>query len=138
MNDFEKTEADDGNFHGSGERILLVDDDPTILEWLEAFLSIYGYTVVCAPDAADALALYERERGDFDLLFTDVTLPKTSGVELAEQISNLRPEMPILIGSGYMNEEAFSLMTDSKRYPFMSKPYMIEELLKTIKQLMST
>ena len=138
MNDFENTGADDSNIHGNGERILLVDDDPTILEWLEAFLSIYGYTVVCAPDAADALALYERERGDFDLLFTDVTLPKTSGVELAEQISNLRPEMPILIGSGYMNEEAFSLMTDSKRYPFMSKPYMTDELLKTIKQLMST
>lgn len=138
MDHASKTETNEGNLQGSGERILLVDDDPAILEALKTILGIYGYTVFCAFDAANALVLFEKEKRIFDLLFTDVTLPVTTGIELAEKILLLRPDMPVLLGSGYMNEESVSFITKGKRYPFMSKPYETEGLLRTIKKLLKS
>jgi ActR/RegA family two-component response regulator len=55
----------DRNFHGTGERNLLVDDNPFLLDYLDAFLTMYGYTVVYAPDVANGLTLFEEEPEEF-------------------------------------------------------------------------
>jgi len=125
------------NLRGDGERILVVDDEPAILEVLLELFSSYGFTVSLALNAEKALALFKEKKGNFDLVFTDISLPGMSGIELAEKLTCKKPSLPILLGSGGLQEESQAQTITEKGYPFIKKPYRFGPLLQTIKQLNS-
>jgi len=83
------------------ERILFVDDEPTIVNLQKKFLEILGYTVTGMGDSEDALALFKEDPNAFDLLITDQTIPHLSGAELAREVLKLRADMPIILCTGY-------------------------------------
>ncbi|HEU5081105.1 MAG TPA: ATP-binding protein [Opitutaceae bacterium] len=86
---------------GNGERILVVDDEPLIATMTARSLEHLGYAVTSFNDPVDALAAVQSDPKKFDLVVTDLTMPMMRGTELAEKILKIRPDVPILLITGY-------------------------------------
>jgi len=82
------------------ETILVVDDNSAILILVRDLLEVEGYTVFIAGDAETAITLYQDHRSAVALLLTDVVMPNMNGLELADHILRLEPQMPVLLMSG--------------------------------------
>ncbi len=103
---------------GGGATVLLVEDNDQVREFAESLLADLDYRVVSAPSAE--VALEALAANDVDLLFTDVMMPGMSGVELAERARALRPDLPVLLASGYSEEMAGGA---ARAYETLAKPY---------------
>jgi len=83
------------------ERILLVDEEPVIVRMLERVLDILGYRVTVFSSSMEALASYTKNPDKFDLVITDMTMPEMSGIDLTRALLTLRPELPIILCTGF-------------------------------------
>lgn len=86
---------------GHGERILFVDDEKGLVNMATLMLTRMGYGVVGKTDSVEALSVFREDPNKFDFVITDQTMPKMKGTELAKEILNIRPEIPIVLCSGY-------------------------------------
>jgi CheY-like chemotaxis protein len=122
---------------GGKERVLVVEDEPRVLQFVSAQLVSLGYEVTAVSTGPDALsALKQGDR--FDLLFTDVVLPKgMSGVELAEHARQIRPDIKVLLTSGY-SEGVFQQQgtADGKGIPLLRKPYRRKALAEMLRNVL--
>jgi two-component system cell cycle sensor histidine kinase/response regulator CckA len=85
---------------GQNERILIIDDEIPVLSMMQQRLRQMGYRVVTRADSVEALKTFRAEPGKFDLVITDHTMPSMQGAELAEQVGDLRPDVPIVLMTG--------------------------------------
>lgn len=115
-------------------RILVVEDDPSILRGLQLNLGMEGYTVRSAMDGEAGLALARTEKPD--LLVVDVMLPKLGGLELVKELRATDPDLPILILSakGQEQDKVKGLQFGADDY--MVKPFGLKELLARIEALL--
>lgn len=115
-------------------RILVVEDDPSILRGLQLNLGMEGFTVRSAMDGEAGLALARSEKPD--LLLVDVMLPKLGGLELVKQLRETDPDIPILILSakGQETDKVTGLQFGADDY--MTKPFGLKELLARIEALL--
>ncbi len=120
---------------GDGCRILLVEDNPDVREAVGALLEAMGHTVVDACDGEDALNLFEKREHDFDLLVTDVIMPRMGGQEIASRILERRPGMKVLYMSGYPDNALVQdgILTDGIN--FLQKPFSAALLRKKVREL---
>ena len=81
--------------------LLVVDDEPNLLDLLRRYLGRLGYEVEACGDAPEALARFEGKPESFSMVITDLSLPTLSGEELIERIRQIRPGLPAIITSGY-------------------------------------
>ncbi|HEX7581684.1 MAG TPA: ATP-binding protein, partial [Gaiellaceae bacterium] len=124
---------DEGPLNGT-ETILLVEDEETLRRLGRQMLELYGYTALVAADGAEALALAQSHPHPIELLMTDILMPKMGGIELAERLSALRPELKVLYTSGY-NDSGSNLKTIAgSRY--LQKPYAMDDLARTLRELL--
>jgi PAS domain S-box-containing protein len=86
------------------ERILLVDDEEVLAAMGKQMLEHLGYRVTVRTDSSDALHTFQSQPQDFDLVISDRTMPRMTGFELAEQIKTIRPDIPIILCTGYSDE----------------------------------
>jgi len=114
------------------ERILLVEDDLGVLSFAARALRAKGYVVMEAETAEEALNSFEMENGEFDVLFTDVVLPGISGIELVDRILKIKPGLPVVLTSGYMNYRTDPDVIRRKDLFFLSKPYDTKDLYSMI------
>jgi len=113
--------------------ILIVEDDPDVREMVVGILSDLGYRTLVASNGPEALAILNRDRS-VDLLFTDIVMPAgMSGTELARRASRLRPDLKVLLSSGYAREANLSHSARIE-FPFISKPYRPRALGKSSKK----
>ena len=112
--------------------ILFVEDDFIIALATRAMLKELGHNVTDVRSGPKALEVLERGE-PVDLLITDFSMPRMTGVELAEKARELRPALPILLATGYMNMPEGSSIS----LPRLSKPYMLAELREKIDSVMS-
>ena len=124
--------------YGNGERILLVEDEESMLNFVKIVLSENGYTVFSASSAQEAVKIFKQENYNFRLIFSDVVLPDSSGVRLVEELLFYKPELLCLLTSGYTDEKSQWAMIQEKGYPFLQKPYTLYDLFKTIKDVLSS
>ena len=85
---------------GAGERLLVVDDEPVIARVVSEQLRRLGYHVTAVNDPEEALELLAEEPDEFDLLLTDLQMPRMDGVELAARAGQVRPELPVVLSTG--------------------------------------
>jgi PAS domain S-box-containing protein len=85
---------------GSG-CILVVDDEDSLLEYMDEMLSDYGYEVIRSENGGAALTLFQKNPNKFDMVITDQTMPIISGIELSRRILNIRPNIPIILCTGH-------------------------------------
>ncbi|MBA3581350.1 MAG: PAS domain S-box protein [Gammaproteobacteria bacterium] len=89
---------------GRGQRILFVDDEKTLVMLAAELLADLGYDPVVCDSALDAFDIFKKNPEGFDLVITDYSMPKMSGLELAEVISAIRPSQAVILLTGYMDE----------------------------------
>jgi CheY-like chemotaxis protein len=114
---------------GSGT-VLLVEDNPDVASVSAGLLEQLGYTVRRVPDAEAALR--EVERDGIDLVFSDIVMPgRMDGLSLARRLKDIRPNLPILLATGYAN-----MAVDVRgKFPIIRKPYEIHQLSQAIAKL---
>ena len=121
-------------FKGNQERILLVEDEEVVRSLLEELLSEKGYKVFPAACAKEALDIFEKEKGAFDLIFSDVVLPDLRGPKLVEQLLKQNPEIRVLFTSGYSDEKSDWQSINKFGYSFLNKPFTSYDMLKAVKE----
>ncbi len=119
---------------GKGERILLVDDEEGILEYVDKALTRCGYRIYPASNSKEALHVFEKEKGNFSLLLSDIVLPDKDGVELAHQLLDDNPNLPVLLSSGYNDCRTRYPTLQNNGFPFLQKPYTLNHLLHMIRK----
>jgi CheY-like chemotaxis protein len=125
-----------GFVHGAGQRILLVEDEEMVRAVTAEMLSRAGYTVVTATDGEDALRVVEEEEQPFDLLFTDLMMPRMTGTELAAQLRARGQDLPVVYSSGYTKNMLVDGEPDD-RTVVLSKPFSSEALSSAVHELLS-
>ncbi len=122
---------------GGGETILLVEDDPLVRAHVAELVGSLGYTVVSAADGAAALRVL-GERREIDLLFTDVVMPGgMNGRELAERARGLRPDLPVLLTSGYTADALPDSVDCNGALPILKKPYRRDKLAAKLRNALT-
>ena len=131
----EECEARGKESAGVGQRILLVEDEEAVRDFAKRALSENGYVVVCASDADEAIGIFERERGDFELVFSDVVLPDKTGIQLADELLSRKPDLRVLLSSGYTDHKSQWPIVEERGYRFIQKPYSLPDLLGTVREM---
>lgn len=109
-------------------RVLLVDDEPTILETGEAQLRHLGFQVRTARDGQEAVDLLEADPGAIDLVLMDITMPRLDGREAFQRIRALRPGLRVILSSGYDEQDSLKDLSRQGLTGFLQKPYRLQEL----------
>lgn len=122
--------ADHRIYRGKGEKILLVEDDPDVMNLTGMVLGENGYTVSMCRNACEALDLFEKK--DFDLLISDLVLPDGRGVSLATRLRERKPDLKVLLVSGYSDSLMGMEKALKQEYPFLPKPYTAFNLLRKV------
>jgi CheY-like chemotaxis protein len=115
------------------ETVLLVEDEPALRASVRRILEQNGYKVVVASDAFEALKATEDHRNTFDLLVTDIALPKMRGTELAQRLLQRHPRLRVLCMSGYSEEK---IPLDSAH--FIPKPFRREALIRKVREILDS
>jgi signal transduction histidine kinase/CheY-like chemotaxis protein len=119
-----------------GHTVLLVDDELEIRNMVSDFLQMQGHTVLAAGDAEQAMMAASGHEGTIDLLITDVVMPHTDGFELAVKLRKQRPEMPVLVISGFTGGALAKRGRDLGEVPFLSKPFSLRQLEASLKDIL--
>ncbi len=122
---------------GENQRILVAEDESTVREVVIAILEGNGYQVVVAEDGRKALEIFKASPGEFDGLLTDIKMPNMDGMALAHAVREIKPRLPILIASGYIDHAEFSAGQQSE-FEFISKPYKVSALLNGLEKVLQT
>jgi two-component system cell cycle sensor histidine kinase/response regulator CckA len=115
------------------ECILLVEDEDVVRRLTAQALGRYGYDVLEARDAEEAMGIWRDRSGEIDLLVTDVVMPGSDGKQLFLRLSAQRPEMPVVFMSGYDEEIVVEHGVLDDR-PFIAKPFTIEGLSVKVRE----
>jgi PAS domain S-box-containing protein len=118
------------------ETLLVVEDQEEVRAYAVSVLESYGYTVLDAPDGANALAVAEHHSGPIHLLLTDVVLPGMNGRQLADRLTVIRPEMKVLYTSGYTQDVIAHRGVLDRDVAYLPKPYSPEALAERIRSVL--
>ena len=118
--------------------VLVVDDEPEVLELAAEILKRVGYSVLQAADGAAALEVARLHEGEIHLLVTDMVMPGMSGRDLAERLRALRTELPVLYISGYVQDAAARAALASEQSAFVAKPFTPELFTDRVRELLAT
>ncbi len=123
---------------GQGEHVLCVDDEPALIELLRDQLETLGYRITAHVSPMEALSDFLSRPLDFDVVVTDLTMPGMSGAELAERILKVRPDLPIVMATGYgrvMTEES---ARELGLRPLLYKPFSMAVLGEAIQDALAS
>jgi two-component system cell cycle sensor histidine kinase/response regulator CckA len=119
------------------ETVLLVEDDERVRALSRTILRKYGYNVLVAESAGDAVLVSEQHAGPIQLLLTDVVMPRMNGRLLAERLTASRPEMGVLFMSGYTDDSVMRDGIIDSALAFLDKPITPEVLARKVREVIS-
>ena len=102
-------------------RILIVDDDPVVLEIMKSFVATFGYPYLTAGNGREALDILDRE--EVNLLVTDIKMPEMDGIELLRQCRKRHPEIGVIVVTGLSGEYSYVDVINEGAIDFMTKPF---------------
>ena len=120
------------------ETILLVEDEATLLQLIQAMLEELGYQILVAGSPDQAIQLLDKHANDIDLLMTDVIMPNMNGQELASHALKVRPEIRVLFTSGYTANVIAHHGVLDEGVNFLQKPFLVEELARKLRQTLES
>jgi len=120
------------------ERILFVDDEKILAELAKTMLESFGYKVVVRTSSVEALELFRAKPDEFDLVLTDMTMPNMTGDKLAGEMLRIRPNIPIILCTGFSEQ-----MTEEKAKKvgirgFVMKPIVMREIAQIIREILDS
>jgi len=115
--------------------ILIVDDEPSLLEIVSFVLGAAGYTLLLANSPNEAIRLAEAHAGKIDLLLSDIVMPEMNGPELAIRLATFKPDMKVLFMSGY--PENHTKVRGAGTAEFIGKPFVIAALVRKVEDVLA-
>jgi CheY-like chemotaxis protein len=123
--------------HAAGRHVVYVDDDPVMVVMVEGLLRHAGYRVSTFEDPREALVRLRIGPADVDLVVTDFNMPGLSGLEVAGELAALRPELPVVISSGYVTEALLDAAGRIGVRSVMQKEFTLEQLPALLRKLLA-
>jgi PAS domain S-box-containing protein len=120
--------------HGNGQRVLVVDDDNVCGFAVEKIVESLGYRATRCSVPEEALALFTSAPMDFDLVISDLAMPGMDGAELIEHLTRIRPDVPIIVITGYMETARQRQLGKSPARAVLRKPVSRDELARVLSQ----
>ncbi len=120
------------DLQGGTGRILLVDDEEQVVQVTGEILQNLGYEVVGRTSPQEALQLFTSAPHDFDLILTDLTMPGLTGLELSERVKELRPDIPIILFTGYSDQVSKDAAVEAGIAEYCMKPISMRDLSTVI------
>ena len=131
----ESKKQDQAGFSGS-ERILFVDDEVSVAAPVGEMLSQFGYDVETSTNPNHALTAFRADPHRFDLLITDMTMPDLPGDDLAREVMRIRPDMPVIICTGF-NHWIDEFKADAMGVKgLIPKPFTIKDVAKVVREVL--
>ncbi len=121
---------------GGSERILLIDDEPDLIEMMEIILSKLGYKVTSLSDSREALTLFCSDPEAFDIVITDMTMPKIDGAALSQKMIEVRNDIPIVLCTGYSETISIEDAKEIGVKELALKPISKSEISKIIRKVL--
>jgi PAS domain S-box-containing protein len=118
------------------ETILVVDDEPTLVRTNQLRLELLGYKIVAKTDSLEALEVFRATPDQFDLVITDMTMPKMTGETLAEEIMKIRPDIPVILSTGYSSDITEEMAEKKGIRKLLMKPVRLKKLANTIRSVL--
>jgi two-component system cell cycle sensor histidine kinase/response regulator CckA len=122
---------------GRGRSVMLVDDEETVLSIGANLLRRIGFVVLAYPFPKEALKVFESDPAAISAVITDLTMPEMTGLELSCQILAKRPDMPIILTTGYLHSEAQKNARDSGIKCVVTKPFDVKEMISKIRLVLN-
>jgi CheY-like chemotaxis protein/two-component sensor histidine kinase len=119
------------------ERILYVDDEKTLVDIGQQMLKRLGYSVVTKTNSLEALEEFQKGPEKFDLVITDMTMPNLTGVELSQRLMEIRPDLPIILCTGYSEKIDAQMAKSMGIRGFLMKPPAIQDMANTIREVLN-
>ncbi|GLH69479.1 hypothetical protein GETHPA_10120 [Geothrix rubra] len=108
--------------------VLLVDDEPAVLDTLGPALETLGFRVLLARDGVEAVARFQADPGAIDLVLMDLTMPRMDGREAFQALRRIRPDARVVLSSGYTEQESVRSIMGQGLAGFLQKPYTLQAL----------
>jgi PAS domain S-box-containing protein len=121
---------------GRSQRVLLVEDEAPVRKIAKRALEKYGYEVITATCGENALRVYAEVSGNIDLLMTDVVMPNMGGPDLARELRQQQPDLPVIYMSGYEKMDGEDGDSLSQEAVFIRKPFGLKELALAVQHLL--
>ena len=119
---------------GGKERILFVDDEAALVQLATSILSGLGYEVTGRTSSLDALELFRTRPDSFDLVITDMTMPNMTGSELAQQLMRIRPDIPVILCTGFSEAVTQEKARAIGVKEFIMKPIVQRQIAEAIRR----
>ncbi|NVL89457.1 MAG: response regulator [Desulfobacterales bacterium] len=119
------------------ERILFLDDEKAIVTMVKRILESLGYEVVATTSSTDALEVFKAQPDKFDLVITDQTMPTMTGGELSEELIRIRPDIPIILCTGYSELIDENKAKSMGIQELVMKPLLMRDLSETIRKVLN-
>jgi CheY-like chemotaxis protein len=121
---------------GGSERILFVDDEKMLVDIGQQVLHRLGYDVVSRTSPIEALELFKAKPDHFDLVITDQTMPGMTGDALAKELMSIRPDIPVIICTGYSQAIDHERAKQRGIKAFVMKPILINEIAAAVRKVL--
>ncbi len=121
---------------GKGQRILFVDDEETLVELGKSMLEKLGYNAVATKSGMEALEIIKKDPFAFDIVITDMTMPDIQGCRLAREIKEIRPDIPVILSTGFSNIADSENASPQGIDAVMSKPFNMNSLAHIINKVL--
>lgn len=132
----EEAPTDVGGVSRNAETVMIVEDEPDLLELMREILELHGYTVVKAQDGAEALTVSRLHRGRIDLVLTDVVLPKLGVRELLRELIADRPDVRVLYVSGHADDQLARALGTVQERDLLRKPFAVGALADKVREIL--
>lgn len=138
LNAIHLKEEDGEMIEEGNERILLVEDDPQLIEAEKNLLTEIGYQVTALKSSVEAVELFKRLPDRFDIVITDYTMPRLTGFQLARKIHALRPEIPIILCTGYSELVTPQKASSQGIFEVIMKPIDLGQIARSIRKALKS
>ena len=118
------------------ECVLFIDDEPTLVDIGKQALERLGYEVVTRTSSIEALELFRTKPDQFGLVITDMTMPDMTGERLAKELMQVRPDIPIILCTGFSERITEEKAKGMGIREFVMKPLLMRDLANTVRQVL--
>jgi len=118
------------------ETVLLVEDEESVRTAVYVILKKFGYTVLEAHQAEEAMMICKQHQGPIHLMLTDMSMPRMNGLDLAHHLKSLRPEMKVIFMSGNLNIIADQQHAPEPQMNLLPKPFVLNDLVSRVRQVL--
>jgi DNA-binding response OmpR family regulator len=122
----------------AAETILVIEDEVVLLDLITTLLTTEGFSVLGARDGAEAIQIFESHKDEISLVLSDMGLPVHSGWEVYQRMKEIDPKVKVILATGYQSEAMKQELLALGAKDFVSKPYVWDELVKRIREVIAT